>query len=217
MIADFEKVEGQGLTKIYGVTRALAGIDVSFGAGTVTVIKGPNGSGKSTLLALLGMLSKATRGIVRYGEFDASNAPSLRRRIGLMAHEAMVYPDLSGIENLLFVARLYSLDFPTRRVKQLRDRFALDLFAERPTRTYSRGQLQRLALARAVIHEPRLLLLDEPTTGLDSASVERLVSALEEEKKRGTISVLVTHDAGFAERLADRCYQLRRGSIVETA
>jgi len=126
----------------------------------------------------------------------------------------MVYPDLSGIENLLFTARLYALDSPDQRVRSLCERFALDAFVDRPTRTYSRGQLQRLALARAVIHAPRLLLLDEPSTGLDSASVERLVDALGQEKKKGTISVLVTHDSVFEDRVADRCYQLRRGMIV---
>jgi heme exporter protein A len=126
----------------------------------------------------------------------------------------MVYPDLSGIENLFFAARLYAISSPDQRVRSLCERYALDPFIERPTRTYSRGQLQRLALARAVVHEPRLLLLDEPSTGLDNASVERLVFALDQERKRGTISVLVTHDSVFADRVADRYYQLRRGVIT---
>jgi heme exporter protein A len=217
VIPDFERVEGQGLTKIYGATRALAGVDVRFEAGSVTVIRGPNGSGKSTLLALLGLLSQATRGVVRFGKFNAKRSPFLRHRIGFLAHDAMVYPDLSGIENLLFTARLYAIDSPDQRVHSLCERFALGTFVERPTRTYSRGQLQRLALARAVIHEPRLLLLDEPSTGLDNASIERLVSALDQEKKKGTISVLVTHDSIFADRVADSSYQLHRGVITERA
>lgn len=214
MIPDFERVEGHGLTKTFGATRALAGVDVCFDAGTVTAIQGPNGSGKSTLLALLGLLSQTTRGVIRFGKFNAERSPFLRHRIGFLAHDSMVYPDLSGIENLFFTARLYAIDTPRQRVRMLCERFALDAFVERPTRTYSRGQLQRLALARAVVHEPRLLLLDEPATGLDNASVERLVSVLNQEREKGTISVLVTHDSVFADRVADRSYQLRRGMIA---
>jgi ABC-type multidrug transport system ATPase subunit len=213
---DFDRVVGQGLTKVFGATRALAGVDVTFEAGTVTVIQGPNGSGKSTLLTLVGLLSQATRGTIRFGQFDSKKSPFLRRCVGLLAHEPIVYPDLSGVENLLFAARLYSVDSPTQRVNELCDRFSLGGFSERLVRTYSRGQLQRLALAKALIHKPRLLLLDEPSTGLDARSVERMVSALEDEKKQGTISVLVTHDEDLARRLADRHYELQRGRIVRT-
>lgn len=214
MSASFDTVEAQGLVKTFGPTRALAGVDVTLRAGQVTVIEGPNGSGKSTLLGILSLLVRATRGTIRFGAHDATAKPdALRGTIGVLAHAAMVYPDLTGIESLRLSAGLHDVKDAEARIASLRERFEIGPFGERATRTYSRGQLQRIALARALLHEPRLLLLDEPSTGLDPASVERLATAVRVEKARGAIVVLVTHDVALAEAIGDRRIVLSRGRV----
>lgn len=214
MVLDFQQIEVKDLIKVYGPTRALAGVGFQLSAGQITVVEGSNGSGKSTLLGVLSLLSTPTRGQLRYGEYDPQRRPSLRARIGLVAHAAMVYPDLTGIENLELFAALYGHAHDAARLERLHDRFELGRFMQRPARTYSRGQLQRLSLARALVHEPRLLLLDEPSTGLDRRSVERLVLAMRAERERGAIVVLVTHDAGLAAEVADRRLVLDRGRLL---
>ncbi|AKF08930.1 ABC transporter ATP-binding protein [Sandaracinus amylolyticus] len=216
MTIDFERVDARGLVKTFGPTRALAGVDVALRAGLVTVIEGPNGSGKTTLLGILSLLVRPTRGTVRFGSHDAlASADALRATIGVLAHAAMVYPDLTGAESLALAAKLHGVRDADRRIAALRERFEIGPFGERPTRTYSRGQLQRIALARALIHEPRLLLLDEPSTGLDPASVDRLIAAVRVERARGAIVVLVTHDVPLAEAIGDRRVRLSRGRVEQ--
>jgi heme exporter protein A len=212
----YARVSGRGLVKTYGPTRALAGIDVDFAAREVTVVEGPNGSGKSTLIGLLSLIVRPSRGELRFGDRDArADATALRGTVGVLAHAALVYPDLSALESLALTAELHGLDAGEARgrIAALRDRFELGTFAERPARTYSRGQLQRLAIARTLLHRPTLVLLDEPSTGLDAASTERLVGAVLEERERGAIVVVVTHDAGFAEAVATRRLRLARGRV----
>lgn len=200
---------------MFGLTRALGGVDLSFEAGAVTVVEGPNGSGKSTLLSILAQLALPTRGHVRYGDIGERRARrEVRKHLGVLGHAAMLYPDLTGRENLELYARLYDIE-PKARIEELTSRFELGPFFERPTRTYSRGQLQRVALARAVLHSPRLLLLDEPSTGLDVKAVERLVTVVEEERARGAICILVTHDMGLADQLADTRVRLERGRVAQ--
>jgi heme exporter protein A len=211
---EFDRVSATDLVKLYGPTRALAGVGVSFSAGEVCAVEGPNGSGKSTLLTLLSLMARPTRGQIRFGTHDPLQTPALRARIGVLAHAAMVYPDLNGAENLELFARLYELADGAQRIGTLRERFELGAFFDRPARTYSRGQLQRLSLARALLHEPRLLLLDEPSTGLDARAVERLVEAVRAERARGAIVVLVTHDPQLSAALADRRVLLRGGRVV---
>jgi heme exporter protein A len=212
-VSHFNRVETRGLTKVYGPTRALSGIDATFTAGTVTSVEGPNGSGKSTLLSLLALIAKPTRGTIRFGDHDATKQPGLRRHIGVLAHAAMVYPDLNAYENLALFAALHDLPLD-RTLDRERERFGLGAWATRPARTYSRGQLQRVALARALLHEPALLLLDEPSTGLDASSNERLIEAVKRERERGAIIVLVTHDQWLSDRIADRRLKLAHGRVA---
>jgi heme exporter protein A len=215
---DFDFVEAVKLTKLFGATRALGSVSLRFEAGQVTVVEGHNGSGKSTLLSILGQLAQPTRGEVKYGELDRRrHAAALRARMGILAHAPMLYPDLTARENLNFYARLFSLENRKQVVEAQCERFQIGRFADRPVRTYSRGQLQRVALARAVMHQPRLLLLDEPSTGLDVLGVERLEKAILAERDRGAIGILVTHDADFAGRVADRRVRLERGRVIEEA
>jgi heme exporter protein A len=214
-VPHFDRVETKGLTKVFGPTRALSGVDATFTAGTVTSVEGPNGSGKSTLLSLLALITKPTRGTIRFGDRDATKQPGLRRHIGVLAHAAMVYPDLNAYENLSLFAKLHDLPVD-RTLDRERERFGLGAWAGRPARTYSRGQLQRVALARALLHEPTLLLLDEPSTGLDASSLERLIEAVKIERQRGAIVVLVTHDQGFSEQIADRRVKLAQGRVADS-
>ena len=206
-------VRAEKLTKLYGTTRALLDFDGRFEPGQVCVVEGPNGSGKSTLLSLLAQTARPTSGRLFYGE-QLADAAALRAAVGMVAHDAMLYPDLTGLENLRLYAELYGVRAPGERIEQLRERFGVGRFAERPVRTYSRGQLQRVALCRALMHAPSILLLDEPTNGLDADSVERLVDAVLAERARGVVQVLVTHDRGFAERVADVRVALRAGRRV---
>jgi heme exporter protein A len=214
---DFDRIEVRDLVKLYGPTRALFDVQLELHAGEITAIEGPNGSGKSTLLNVLALLSRPSRGALRFGQHDPRQQPGLRACIGLVAHAAMVYPDLSGRENLELTAELYGLSHPAPQLQRLEQRFELGSFMQRPARTYSRGQLQRLSLARALVHTPRLLLLDEPSTGLDMRGVARLTEAMREERARGAIVVLVTHDATLATAVADRRVQLERGRLLATA
>jgi heme exporter protein A len=211
---DFTTVEARGLVKLFGPTRALSGVDLSLEAGLVTVIEGPNGAGKSTLLDILSLISRPTRGTLRFGSLNAwQHRGLLRGTLGVLAHAAMLYPDLSGSENLELFARMYGVD--VKRVAALGERFEATGFWERPARTYSRGQLQRIALARALLHEPRLILLDEPSTGLDVRATEQLVAAVKAERARGAIVALITHDRVLADALADRRVLLSRGRVEQ--
>jgi len=212
---DFEEVSVTGLTKSYGPTLALAGVDLSFTAGTATAIQGANGSGKSTLLWLLAMLAYPTRGEIRYGRYGAKHSDGLRANIGFVAHQLQLYPGLSGRENLLLAAKLQSLPYAEKRAADLSDALALGEYWNRPIRTYSRGQAQRVSIARALLHEPRLLLMDEPATGLDVKSTASLVDLIGQVRQAGTIVLIVTHEAKFASTVADRVLQMDRGRVVE--
>ena len=215
MKLDFEQVSVVGLAKSYGPTLALAGVDLSFNAGTVTAIRGSNGSGKSTLLWLLAMLAYPTRGEIRYGRYRVAHADGLRARIGFVAHQLQLYPGLSGHENLLLAAKLQSIPYAEKRTTDLGDALALGEYWHRPVRTYSRGQAQRVSIARALLHEPRLLLMDEPATGLDVKSTASVVELIAQEKQDGAIVIIVTHEAKFASAVADRVLHMDRGRIVE--
>jgi heme exporter protein A len=211
----FDKVTARGLTKLYGATRALAGVSITLRAGTVTTLEGPNGAGKSTLLSLLATLAKPSSGKLRYGQLDpARDLDLIRPAIGLVAHEALVYPDLTPRESLAMLAQLYDLSDAAERVGAAVESAGLREIAGRPARTFSRGQLQRLSLARALLHDPMLLLFDEPTTGLDTASTERVVKAIGSARAGGRIVVVVTHDHDLAARVGDARVFIEKGRVA---
>ena len=215
MRLDFEEVGVTGLTKSYGPTLALAGVDLSFEAGSVTVVQGANGSGKSTLLWLLALLAHPTKGSIRFGKYGPGHADGLRGRIGFIAHQLQLYPGLSGRENLVLAAKLQGIPYADKRAGDLGQTLGAEEYWERPLRTYSRGQAQRISIARALLHEPRLLLMDEPATGLDVKSTESFIGLIEQEKQRGAIVIIVTHESKFAAAVADRKLHMERGRIVE--
>ncbi|AKU96774.1 ABC transporter ATP-binding protein [Labilithrix luteola] len=206
-------MELRSVTKTYGPVRALVSVSARFEAGRVTMVLGPNGSGKSTLLSIVGTLTRPTSGRVSHGSLGKTRA-AVRAALGWVGHDSLCYGDLSGRENIELSAKLHGLD-PAHAFEAARQRFDLGAFAERPFRTYSRGQRQRVALARALVQKPGLLLLDEPTTGLDAAGVERLREVVRAESARGAIVVVVTHDEPFAKSAGDDWLSLERGRIVE--
>lgn len=201
----------EGVTKTFGPVRALIGVSLEVAAGRTTILEGPNGSGKSTLLGILGTLSRPTSGVADHSALG-STLEAVRTAIGWVGHESLCYGDLSGRENIELAARLHGCD-PSRAFEASKTRFDLGVFAERPVRTYSRGQKQRIALARSVVHAPKLLLLDEPTSGLDPAAQARLVQLVKEEAERGVAVVVVTHDAGFAAELGGDRHRMERGRL----
>jgi heme exporter protein A len=205
-------VELRSVTKTFGAVRALRGVSARFPAGRVTIVLGPNGSGKSTLLSIVGTLARPTSGAVSHGSLGKTRA-KVRAVLGWVGHESLCYADLSGRENLELAARLHGIDADAA-FEAARARFDLAAFVERPFRTYSRGQRQRVALARALVHRPQLLLLDEPTTGLDASGVSLLEGVVRAEAERGAIVVVVTHDEPFAAAAGDARIVLEQGKVV---
>jgi heme exporter protein A len=210
----FDTVDARGLTKVYGRHRALAGVDLTLRAGQATALLGPNGAGKSTLVGILSTMVTPTAGTVRYGGAEVGE-DELRGTIGLIAHESLCYGDLTGRENLAFFARLYGVADATGAADALLERVGLADAAGRSARTYSRGMLQRLAVARAIVHKPQLLLADEPFTGLDRDGAALLAEILREERARGCILVVVTHDFDAVTPLIDHVVVLARGRVAE--
>ena len=208
-------LRAEGVVRGFGGVRVLTGVDLTVEAGEVVVLLGPNGAGKTTLLRILALLLAPTGGrLVLFGT-DATRAPAaLRRRIGYAGHEICCYPDLSGAENLAFYAQLFGVAEPAARIARLLAWAGLDGVGRRPVRTFSRGMSQRLALARALLHEPDLLLLDEPFSGLDPDAVERLQQQLLELRAAGHSIVLATHDVDRAVPVASRLAILHRGRIA---
>jgi heme exporter protein A len=212
---DFDRVTVREVSRHYGRRRALAKVTLDCRAGEVLGLLGPNGAGKSTLLAILATLLAPSTGTVRYGDRTALEAgPALRGRLGFLSHDLHLYPELTARENLEFFARLYGLDRVGERVAAALERAGLEERAGDAASGFSRGMRQRLALERALLHEPRLLLLDEPFTGLDDASVGALVARLQELRAAGRIVVVVTHDLDVADRLLDRVAVLKDGRLV---
>ncbi|MCU0654608.1 MAG: ABC transporter ATP-binding protein [Polyangiaceae bacterium] len=206
-----ERVEVQRVSRIYGATPALRGVSASFARGTITLIEGPNGSGKSTLLGLLSTAIRPSSGTVCWHPYGEAPEQA-RAHIGWLGHEALVYPDLSGLENLAWVTQLHGL--PPSSLEAMAERLRLGAFARRPVRTMSRGQRQRIAIARALLPSPSLLLLDEPTTGLDREGVELLVRITREEADRGAVVAVIAHDPGLREQLGALPLRLHRGQLA---
>ena len=204
-MTDDAAIELEGLARAYGERVALAGVSLTLPPGSTLVIFGPNGAGKSTLLRVLATLLRPTEGIARVlGRELPDEAWAIRGRIGFLGHEPLLYRELTGRENLRFQARLFGVG--DERIAEMLDRLQLERRADDPIRTLSRGWVQRFAVARAVLHDPELLLLDEPRANLDPAA-----SDIVEPLLRGRTRVISSHDpaGGLAE--ADLALGLRNG------
>ena len=202
-----------GLEKRFGRAAALRGVDLEVHAGQTVAVLGPNGAGKSTLLRLVAGLARPTAGAVTVlGE--RAGRPAARGRVGLVSHSTFLYPDLTARENLIFAARLYGVRNPAERARTLLEEYNLDSVADRRTGSFSRGTAQRLAIARAIVHDPDVLLLDEPFTGLDVAASRRLAGRLVALRGTERAVLLVTHDVVRAVELADLAVVLLAGRIA---
>jgi len=210
-----QRVRMSRLVKTFGATAALRGVNAELQAGKLTIVEGPNGSGKTTLLRILGTILKPTSGQVRY-EPLGDDVMGVRAQVGWLSHEPLAYGDLSGKANIELAAQLHGLQ-PADVWQEVQSRFELGRFAERPLRTNSRGQRQRIALARALLHRPALVLLDEPTNGLDRAGVERLMRVLEDELKLGVVMAVVSHEPAVFAELAGARILLQRGKVVDAS
>ena len=184
-------------------------------AGEIVAVLGPNGAGKTTLLLVAATLLAPASGAVRYGDrAPAQWGAALRGRIGMVGHDLYVYPDLSAADNLRFFARLYRVPDVHARVRDALHEADLDGRDAEPVAAYSRGMRQRLAIERALIHDPRLVLLDEPFTGLDDASANALKGRLRRLREQGRIVVVTTHDVEAVDGLADRALLLKAGRLA---
>jgi heme exporter protein A len=210
-VVGIARIEVQGVTRLFGASVALRSVDVEFEPGPITFVQGPNGAGKSTLLSIVGTALRPSKGTVVYAPYGASRQLA-RRFIGWVAHDSHCYAELNGRENVELAARIHGLD-PKPAWRAVCARVQAERFAEQPVSTLSRGQRQRIALARALVHSPSVLLLDEPLTGLDAASVQRMENILLEERERGTIVIVINHTAGMAERLEGRRIFMQQGRI----
>jgi heme exporter protein A len=212
--ADFDSVHLVEVSRHFGRRRALSKVTLTVRAGDIVGLLGPNGAGKSTLIGLLATLVAPTSGVVRFGDKPArAIGPELRRAIGLLAHELHLYPELSARQNLAFFAELYGLD-PDATVEAALARAGLAERGGDEVTGFSRGMRQRLALERALLHDPRLVLFDEPFTGLDDRSVGLVADRLRQLAAKGAIVVLATHDLDLADGLVTRVALIRDGRLV---
>ena len=208
-------LEVEHLTKRFGRTPALEDVSAAVAAGEAVLLLGPNGAGKTTLLRCAATLLKPSRGAVRIAGLDAArDGTAARRRLAVLGHESFLYQDLTPTENLAFYARLYRVAGAAARVDALLDRLGLRGWAQRPVRTLSRGLVQRCALARVLLHEPDLLLLDEPFTGLDAEARALLSTVLREAHARGTALLMSTHDLPLGLDLCERALVLAGGRLA---
>jgi ABC-type multidrug transport system ATPase subunit len=214
---DFEDISAEDVSRHFGRRRAVSRMTFRATRGMILGLLGPNGAGKSTLLAMLATVLRPSSGTIRYGKFGAETGAALRARIGVLGHDLFLYPELTACENLAFFAGLYGIADSDRRARAALERAGLDSRRDDPVASFSRGMRQRVALERALIHQPRLALLDEPFTGLDDTSSDALLGRLRTLRESGVIVILATHDLDLAEGLLDQAMFLREGRIVETA
>ena len=209
-------VQIEKVAKRYGHERALAGVSLELTKGTMCALLGHNGAGKTTLLGIVSTLVRPSSGAVTYRSHGrVVTGADVRGQIGMLAHASLCYADLSARENLTLIAGLYEVDGSPRVIDAALDRVGLDRKArDRASRTYSRGMVQRLALARALLTRPSLVLLDEPFTGLDRDGALALGQELGALRDAGAIVVVVTHDLEAIAGRADHVAILRRGQRV---
>ena len=211
-------IETRSLTKNFGLQRVLRGVDLAVAPGEFVALMGPNGAGKTTLLRILATLARPSFGQARVAGFPLpAGAGEVRRRLGVVSHHPLLYGDLTAEENLLFYARMYGVRQRAQRLNTVLGQVGLAARRRDLVRTFSRGMQQRLAIARAVLHEPEVMLFDEPYTGLDQDASAMLDGVLRDVAARGRTVLMTTHDLARGLALADRMVILSRGVIAYSA
>ena len=204
----------QDVVKAFGTRKALDGVSFELPAGSFLSIFGPNGAGKTTLLRVLATLARPTAGTVRVGGVDLKEHPDKARSlIGMISHQPMLYPDLTAEENLVFYANLYGVEHPEERARELLDAVGLSHRCLDAVRTFSRGMTQRVSIARALVHNPEIVLLDEPYSGLDPHAVD-IFDRLIENVRGDRTFVMVSHDLAKGFSLCSHALVLARGRVV---
>ncbi len=202
------------MVKTYGSTSVLRGVSLNLKAGTITVLTGQNGAGKSTLISILSTEQRPTRGQIQFlTRGGVALAPrEARARIGWVSHQPLAYLELSAQENLVLVARLHGV--PLEAVDRVIERLGMQNFARKPLSALSRGQTQRVALGRALVHGPDFLLLDEPWTGLDDIAARFLEDLVREEAQSGAIVFIVSHQRDVIAKLGASELRLSGGVLA---
>lgn len=207
-------IKTKKLSKVFGNRRAVDNVSIEVPQGAFLSIFGPNGAGKTTLLRVLSTLSRATSGSATLMGVDLKDDPDKARdHIGLISHNSMLYPDLTAEQNLLIYARLYGVENPEARVMELLEAVELKHRRLDVVRTFSRGMTQRLSIARALIHDPGVVFLDEPYSGLDPHAVE-IFDGLIEQQREGRTFVMVSHDLQKGFAMCTHALVLAKGKVV---
>jgi len=208
-------IEVKKLVKRFGLKAILRGLDFSVEAGEFVALLGPNGAGKTTFLRILATLSRPSLGSVKVaGHSLPTESAEVRARLGVVSHLPLLYPDLTAEENLQFYARMYGLRNHAARITEVLQMVGLEIRRKDLVRTFSRGMQQRLAIGRAVLHDPEVVLFDEPYTGLDQDASEMLDEVLRSVAAKGRTVVMTSHDLARAEGLASRFDVLTHGVIA---
>jgi ABC-2 type transport system ATP-binding protein len=211
-------IKVQGLAKSFGDVHAVTAVDFEVKSGELFGFLGPNGAGKTTTINMLTGLARPDAGTIQIGGIDCTKKPQAAQHlVGVVPDESNLYPELSGFDNLCFCAALYGMGKTERRMraKELLDTFDLTKAATRKFSGYSKGMKRKLTIAAGIIHNPRILFLDEPTTGIDVASARQLRGLIGDLHKKGTTIILTTHYIEEAERLCDRIAFILSGRIVQ--
>jgi len=208
-------IETLKLEKKFGVRRALQSVTLNIGAAEVVALTGPNGAGKSSLLRILATLSRPTRGRAAINGIEVpEGAMEARRSIGYVGHQTLLYGELTVAENLRYYARLYTLDNIPDRIASVAQELRIEKRLNEQVRTLSRGYQQRVTLARALLHEPKVYLFDEPWTGLDQSSASLLEGVFAHARAQGAAVLFSSHEFERSLAAADRALILHRGRLV---
>ena len=198
-------IRATGLRKSFGHIEAVRGVDFELRQGEFLTVFGPNGAGKTTLIRILSSLTRPTAGTARVAGYDVTdNDPSMRRQIGVISHASFLYADLTALENICFYARMYGLEDPEGQAVRVIDEVGLKPRMQDRVSTFSRGMLQRLSIARAIVHNPSILFLDEPYTGLDQHASLKLREQLQALHDRKRTVLMTTHDLARGLEMCDR-------------